>query len=175
MSWHLIPKKLSCWNVVCFGQKAPVKVQFFTLSSALMKVYRIPHASFETTSLSFIQILHYCSVSSKITPVYFCGSNLYTLDKERNENIFQTFEWLGENSSNSSYRIWNHHHSNHNLCITLQCHGNSSIFFNWNFIWFGQKEPIKVQNFRSSTGHMKFHQICILIGPFCYPFLSSFL
>ena len=29
-------------------------------------------------------------------------------------------------------------------------------FFSWN--WFGPKEPIKVQNFRLSTAHVKFHQ-----------------
>ena len=26
-----------------------------------------------------------------------------------------------------------------------------------NFIWFGQKEPIKVQNFKLSTADVKFH------------------
>ena len=26
-------------------------------------------------------------------------------------------------------------------------------FFSWNFIWFGQKEPIKVQNFKLTTAH----------------------
>ena len=40
-------------------------------------------------------------------------------------------------------------------------------FFSWNFIWFLQKEPIKVQNFRKmSTAQVKFHQICTLIGSF---------
>ena len=41
-------------------------------------------------------------------------------------------------------------------------------FFSWNFIWFLQKEPIKVQNFRLSTAQVKFHQICTLIGFFCW-------
>ena len=31
-------------------------------------------------------------------------------------------------------------------------------FFSWNFISFGQKEPIKVQNFRLLNAHVKFHQ-----------------
>ena len=39
-------------------------------------------------------------------------------------------------------------------------------FFSWNVIWFGLKEPIKVQNFRLLTAHMTFHQICTFIGPF---------
>ena len=41
-------------------------------------------------------------------------------------------------------------------------------FFCLNFILFGQKEPIKVHNFRFLTAHMKFHQIFTLIGFFCW-------
>ena len=38
---------------------------------------------------------------------------------------------------------------------------NSSVlFYSKFFIWFGQREPIKVQNFRLSTAYVKFHQIC---------------
>ena len=46
-----------------FGQKEPIKVQFFRLLSALIKVHQILHASFETTKSGFIQVLHHCSVS----------------------------------------------------------------------------------------------------------------
>ena len=36
-------------------------------------------------------------------------------------------------------------------------------FFSWNFItWFGKKESIIVQDFKLSTAHTKFHQICTL-------------
>ena len=45
-----------------------------------------------------------------------------------------------------------------------------AYFFNWNFIWFGQKEPIKVQNFRLLTAHVIFNQICTLIGSFCWKY-----
>ena len=38
----------------------------------------------------------------------------------------------------------------------------------WNFICFGQKKPIKVQNVRLSTAHMKFHQICTFTSYFCW-------
>ena len=60
-----------------FGQKKSIKVQIFRFLSALMKVYPIPHARFETTRSMFIQILYQCSVSWKITPLY-----LYTFDKK---------------------------------------------------------------------------------------------
>ena len=87
VSWHIIPMKFSSWNIICFGQKEPIKVQFFRLLSALMKVHPIPHAIFETTRSGFIQILHHCSVSWKITPLYFCSSNLvYFGQKEPIEN-----------------------------------------------------------------------------------------
>ena len=36
---------------------------------------------------------------------------------------------------------------------------NSSVFFSWIFISFGQKEPVKVHNFRLLTAQMKFHQL----------------
>ena len=58
------------------------------------------------------------------------------------------------------------HHSLVSWEITLQ------YFFSWKFIWFGQKEPIKVQNFRLSAGHVKFHQIWTLISPFCRKYIK---
>ena len=76
VSWHLIPLKFSSWNILCFGQKEPIKVQFFRLLRALMKVHPVPHAIFETTRSGFIQILYHCSGSWKINPLYFCSSNL---------------------------------------------------------------------------------------------------
>ena len=51
----------------------------FRLLGALMKVLPIPHAIFESTRSGFIQISHHCSVSWKITPLYFFSSNLILL------------------------------------------------------------------------------------------------
>ena len=48
-------------------------------------------------------------------------------------------------------------------------------FFSWNFIWFWQKEPIKVENFKLSTAHMKFHRICTLIGSFHWKYIKFHL
>ena len=45
-------------------------------------------------------------------------------------------------------------------------------FFSWNFIWFLQKEPIKVQNFRFLTAQVKFHQICTSIGSFYWKYIK---
>ena len=75
----------------------------------LMKLHPIPHAIFETARSRFIQVLHHCLVSWKINSLYFFSSNLYTLDKNSPSNWnFQTFEWLGENSPNSSRHVWNY-------------------------------------------------------------------
>ena len=65
------------------------------------EIYPIHHAIFETTRLESIQSLHHCSVSWKITPLYFLAKTLYTLDKNSPSNWnFWTFEWLGKNSPN---------------------------------------------------------------------------
>ena len=45
-------------------------------------------------------------------------------------------------------------------------------FFSWKFLSFGQKEPIKVPNFRLLTTHVKFHQMCTLIGSFCWKYIK---
>ena len=45
-------------------------------------------------------------------------------------------------------------------------------FFSWNFISLAQNKPIKVQNFRLSTAHVKFHQICTFIGSFCWKYIK---
>ena len=90
VSWHIILVKFSSWTIICFKKKEPIKVQFFRrLLSAIMKIHSIPHAIFETTRSGFIQILHHCPVSWKITPLYFCSSNLvYFGQKEPIENKF---------------------------------------------------------------------------------------
>ena len=46
-------------------------------------------------------------------------------------------------------------------------------FFSWNCTWFEQNESMKVQNFRLSTAHVKFHQIFTLIGSLRYKILAK--
>ena len=76
VSWHIIPLKFSNWNIICFWEKEPINVQLFRIFSVLMKVHPIPRAIFETTRPKFIQILYHCSMSWKITPLYFLSSSL---------------------------------------------------------------------------------------------------
>ena len=58
------------------------------------------------------------------------------------------------------------HHSSVSWEINLLC------FFSWKCTWFGQKKLIKVQNFRLSTAHVKFHQLCTLIDSFCWKYIK---
>ena len=101
VSWHIIPLKLFNWNIIFLGQKEQCTI--FRLFGALMKVHPIPHVIFETTRSGIIQILHHCSVSWKITPLYFLAQTSYILDKNSPSKWMfwtWTFEWLGEISRN---------------------------------------------------------------------------
>ena len=49
---------------------------------------------------------------------------------------------------------------------------NLLYFFSWNFMGFLQKEPTRVQNFRPLTAQVKFHQICTLVGCFCWKYIK---
>ena len=55
--------------------KDPIKNSTLALSSALVKIYKIPPVIFDM--LVFLQILHHSSVSCKITPLYFFRSNIH--------------------------------------------------------------------------------------------------
>ena len=77
-----IPLKFSGLNIIYFGQKEPIIVQFFRLLSTLMKVHPVPHTIFEINKAGSIQILHRCLVSSKIAPLQFFSSNyIYFVQK----------------------------------------------------------------------------------------------
>ena len=96
-----IQSKFSSWNIY-FWQKEPIR-----LLRTVMEVHPVAHAIFETTRPGFIQILHHCLVSWKITPLYFLSQTAYTLDKNSSSKWnFWAFECLGENSPNSSCQIW---------------------------------------------------------------------
>ena len=89
------------------------------------------------------------SVSGKITPLYFfISNNIYVAQKEPIKvKIFETFESLGQNLSNSLCQSWNYR------LIPLQdLHPSSAswkitplYFFSSNNIYFAQKEPIKMK------------------------------
>ena len=101
----------------------------------------------------FFQILHHSSVSWKILPMYFFGSNnIYFAQEEPIKvKIFESFECSGQNLSNSLRQFSN------NKSIPLQILYPSSVswnitplyFFSSNNLLFAQKEPIKVNIFET--------------------------
>ena len=79
--------------------------------SYIFQNFRSPSFSrhFSNQKSGFIQVLHHCSVSWKITPMYFCGSNLvYLGQKEPIEKKFSDFGVVWWNFTNFSSHIWNH-------------------------------------------------------------------
>ena len=94
VSWHINPVKFSSWNITCFGQKQPIKLQFFRLLSGLMIS---PNSS---------RYFKNCKVS-----VYSNFAALFSFRYKNDRLLFCTFLIR-------------------------------------NVISFGQKGPIKVQNFR---------------------------
>ena len=118
-----------------------------------------------------LQIFHDTEVSWKITPLYFFRSKvIYFAQKGPVKvQIFETSECADQNSSNS-YHFWN------NKSIFLQILNHFSVswgitplyFFSWNFIYFQQKESIKVQiwwNFMRAVESLKFHTLMDFFCP----------
>ena len=64
---------------------------------------------FPSNKSVFLQILHHSSVSWKITPLYsFSSNDIYFAQKEPIKvKIFETFEYSGQNLSNSLCQFWN--------------------------------------------------------------------
>ena len=113
-----------------------------------------------------LQILYASSVSWKLTPLYFfSSSNIYFAQKEHIKvKIFETFNYSGQNSSNSSCQFWNDksiplqilHHSLLSWHITPLSVLGSYIFY------FGFKDPIKSPILRLSSALVKICQIHVI-------------
>ena len=130
-----------------------------------MKVHLIPHVIFETTRLGFFQILHHWSVLWKITPLYFFSSNLIYFGQNLSDFWVVGWKFTEFPMSYLKPQPQPQNHSSVSWEISLL------YFFSWNSIWFLQKEPTTVQNFRLLTVQVKLHQICILIGCFCWKYI----
>ena len=114
--------------------------------------------NFRSHKLVFLQILHDSSVSLKMTPVYLFWSNVIYF-AQKGQIAMKTLQtWVLESKFTKFLSFWNNkfilHHSSVSWDIT------PLSFFSWNFIYFQQKEPIKVQiwwNLVSSRKSEIFH------------------
>ena len=132
----------------------------FRLLSSLMKVHPILHAILETTMPEFIQILHHCSVSWKITPLCFLAQTLNTLDKNSQSKWkFGTLEWFCQNSQNFLSHLKLQVSFSLNLASLFNVKRDN--FFRWNLYYFDKSSPSKCQIL-----DFRFHQTCTLIGFF---------
>ena len=94
---------------------------FFRLLRAVMKVHPVPYVIFETARSGFIQILHHCSLSSKITPLYFLGQTSCTKIAHWIEISDHLSDWMKSHQiphvifeTTCQFFL--------KLCIILQCH-----------------------------------------------------
>ena len=113
-----------------------------------------------------LQILYPSSVSWKIIPLYFFSSNnIYFAQKELIKmKTFETFKCSGQILSNSLCQFWN------DKSIPLQILYPSSVswkitplyFFNSNNIYFAQKEPSEMKNFKTfkCSGQILSNSLC---------------
>ena len=118
----------------------------------------------------FLQTFHDSSVSWKITPQYFSRSNITYFARKRpiKVHISETFKCLDQNWPNCCH-FWN------NKSVFLQILYHSSVswditpldVFSWNFIYFQQKDLIKVQIYWNFIWAVKSLKFCILMGSFC--------
>ena len=124
-----------------FGQKEPIKVQFFRFLRALMKVHLILYAVFETARSGFIQIWHHCSVSWKITPLYFCSSNLAYFGQkepiEKKVSDFWVVWWKPTKFLMLYLKLKVSFSLNFASLFSVMRDNYSALFFSWNFAWFG--------------------------------------
>ena len=56
LSWHTTPRQILRSYLFYFGQKDPIKVELFTLLSALVKIYQTSRVFPQTTSQFFFKI-----------------------------------------------------------------------------------------------------------------------
>ena len=115
----------------------------------------LPNSSchFPSNKSVFLQILHYSSMSWKITPPYFFGSNniYFAQKKPIKVKILETFECSGKNLSNSLCQ------SCKDKSIPLQILHPYSVswkktplyFFSSNNLYFAQKECLWVKIFET--------------------------
>ena len=139
----------------------------FQTVSVLIKVRPIPYVIFETTTSGFIQTLHHCLVSSKITPLYFLAQTLCTLDKNSPSNDifdFWVVGWKFTKFLMSYLKLQFSFPLNFATLFSLM-RDNSSVLFYLKFYIILTRSPSKCQN-----SYFRFHQICTFIGSFCWKY-----
>ena len=131
LSWKITPLYFFSSNNIYFPQKEPIKVKIFeTFECSVQNLSNFLHQFWNNKSIS-LQILYPSSISWKISPLYFYSSNnIYFAEKEPIKvKIFEFFDRLGQNLSNSSCQFWN------DKSIPLQILHHSSLSWHITPLW----------------------------------------
>ena len=140
-------------NIIYFAQKQPIKGQIFEIFECSGQNLLNSSCQFWTDKSILLQILHLSPVSWKINPLYFFGSIIIYFGQKQpfKGPIFEIFECSGQNLLNSSCQF----QSGKSIPLQILHHYPVSWeithleFFNSNIIYFGQKQPIKVEFFET--------------------------
>ena len=148
VSWHITPLEYFSLKIIYLSQKDPIKGKILLLSSVGWKFAKFSKSFFKAQFSLSSSFASFFSVMTHNSSAHF---------------------WFKHNSPNSSCHIWNHNSvflwTSHHFLVSWEI--TLLHFSGWNFILFGQKEPIKVKSLRLLTAHVRFHQICTLISSFC--------
>ena len=112
-------------NFICFGQKDLIKVQIIRLSTACMKINRIPMLIFEphvSFPLKFASTFSFMTHNS--SEIFQLKSCIFWTKRAHQCTIFQTFECSNEIPPNSPNAIFESPRLQglFNFCITVQFH-----------------------------------------------------
>ena len=132
-------------NTTYFLKRKPIKVQFFRLSAAWIKVYQIPHIIFQTRSKFFFKVWIYFQCHEGSFFCTFLAETLYTFDKSSTSKYkFSDLPLLTLNSPNSSCHFCSKSQFFFKLYITLQCHETRLCTFSCkNLYAFDERNPSK--------------------------------
>ena len=75
-SWHITPLQFLNWYIFNFRQKYAIKTPIWRLSSALVKICRIPYVNLWKYKTVFLPILYQSWVQLTITPLCSFSSNI---------------------------------------------------------------------------------------------------
>ena len=114
---------------ICFGQKEPIKVQIFRLSTAHMKINKFlmsffkPRVSFPLNFAS-----PFGAITDNSSEIFYLKHYMLWTKRARHYTVFQTFKCSNESSPNSWCHFWNH---------KFRVHSNFASLFSSNLIYFG--------------------------------------
>ena len=149
--WKIYYLYFSSLNNIYFCKKKSIKMKKFgTLDCSFQNLWNCL-CQFSNDKLIPLQVFYPSSVSWKITSLYlFTLTNIYFAQKKsiKVKNL-ETFEWWGQNVSNSFCQFWNDQSNPLQILYPSSVSWKISpmYLFSFNNIYFAQKKSGKRKNF----------------------------